>query len=579
MDKKSFLAMIIVAIIIVLMPYYNEYVLGIKPEQKSGVTEKPAVIEPSPASEMETREKQAVPEIKKEETVKETLSNAKGDSVEKVIKINTEKYNLVISNRGGGSLLHYQLTQYKTYDSSLVELVSEEIKNGINISFQNMKGDFVKLDNMLFSVNKEGEYTLKNEDSLVIEYSLVTKDGNINKRFIFYNNRYHFDLEVSVSHPEELFLNRSYQLVWKNGLPATEAYIEDDYTYNEAFAYMADELEPYKIDEEGVAEQEEFSGKAEWIAIRNKYFVSAIVARKADVSEGVFFNGFGVKKNEILYKYYNAGYYVQSGGKDRFSIYIGPLDYKELAHYDNSLDELIMSDGWSVFRPISRYLILPVLEWLNSFIPNYGLVIIIFSIMVKLILFPLTKHSYQSQKRMQKMQPLMNEIKEKYKNDQQRQQKEMIELYKKHGNPMSGCLPMLLQMPLLFALYQVFKSTIQLRGAMFIPGWINDLSTSEALFTLPVSLPFYGNEFNLLPVLMALTMFFQSKMTMQDPKQKSMVYFMPLFMLVLFNRFPSGLNLYYTLFNLLTIVQQKYIHVEDEEVKPSVKKPSGKKKK
>ncbi|HHM02842.1 MAG TPA: membrane protein insertase YidC, partial [Caldithrix abyssi] len=270
---------------------------------------------------------------------------------------------------------------------------------------------------------------------------------------------------------------------------------------------------------------------------------------------------------------------VQSGGKDRFSIYIGPLDYKELAHYDNSLDELIMSDGWSVFRPISRYLILPVLEWLNSFIPNYGLVIIIFSIMVKLILFPLTKHSYQSQKRMQKMQPLMNEIKEKYKNDQQRQQKEMIELYKKHGNPMSGCLPMLLQMPLLFALYQVFKSTIQLRGAMFIPGWINDLSTSEALFTLPVSLPFYGNEFNLLPVLMALTMFFQSKMTMQDPKQKSMVYFMPLFMLVLFNRFPSGLNLYYTLFNLLTIVQQKYIHVEDEEVKPSVKKPSGKKKK
>ncbi len=572
MDRKSFLAMIIVALIIVLMPYYNEYVLGIKPEQKVEKPQSaPALQEPVKKNIPQT---EVIKEAKVVEADKkiETLENIQGDSTEKVIRIMTDKYNLEISNRGGGSLLHYQLTQYKKYDSSLVELVSEKFKNGFNISFQDIDGNFIKLDKQLFSIEASNNYNLSGEDSLVLEFSIDINNSKFVKRFTFYNHRYHFNLGISVSHPENIFLNRSYQLEWKNGLPATEAYIEDDYTYNEAFAYMADELESYKVDEEGVAEPMELSGFAEWIAVRNKYFVSAIVASDANVSEGVFFKGYGVMVNEILYKYYDTGYYVKAGKEDKFSIYIGPLDYKELAHYDNSLDQLIMSDGWSVFRPISRYLILPVLEWLNSFIPNYGVVIIIFSILVKLVLFPLTKHSYQSTKKMQKMQPLMAEIKEKYKNDQQRQQKEMMKLYKTHGNPMSGCLPMFLQMPLLFALYQVFKSTIQLRGAMFIPGWINDLSTSEALFMLPVSLPFYGNEFNLLPVLMAITMFFQSKMTMQDPKQKSMMYIMPIFMLVLFNRFPSGLNLYYTLFNVLTIIQQKYIHVDDEEEKPVKKK-------
>ena len=161
---------------------------------------------------------------------------------------------------------------------------------------------------------------------------------------------------------------------------------------------------------------------------------------------------------------------------------------------------------------------------------------------------------------MSKVQPLMNELREKYKNEPQRLNREMMKLYKEHNiNPLGGCIPMLLQMPLLVALFIVFRSTIQLRGAMFIPGWINDLSTPDTLAFLPFSLPLYGNQFNLLPILMAGTMIFQSKMTMKDPKQKAMVYLMPIFMLLIFNQFPSGLNLYYTLFNLWTIIQQKFI--------------------
>ena len=162
-------------------------------------------------------------------------------------------------------------------------------------------------------------------------------------------------------------------------------------------------------------------------------------------------------------------------------------------------------------------------------------------------------------KEMSRVQPLLADLKEKHKSDPQRLQKETMKLYKEHGiNPLGGCLPMLLQLPLLGALFIVFRSTIQLRGATFIPGWIDDLSSADTIFTLPFSLPMYGDQFNILPILMAGSMIIQSKMTMQDPKQKAMVYIMPIFMLLIFNQFPSGLNLYYTLFNVLTIIQQKF---------------------
>jgi YidC/Oxa1 family membrane protein insertase len=163
-------------------------------------------------------------------------------------------------------------------------------------------------------------------------------------------------------------------------------------------------------------------------------------------------------------------------------------------------------------------------------------------------------------KEMSKIQPLILELKEKYKGDPQRLNKATMELYKEHGvNPLGGCIPLLLQLPLLAALFIVFRSTIQLRGASFIPGWIDDLSRPDTLFTLPFSLPLYGNQFNLLPILMTVATIIQSKMTMQDPKQKSMIYIMPIVMLFFFNTFPSGLNLYYTLFNVWTILQQIFI--------------------
>jgi YidC/Oxa1 family membrane protein insertase len=325
---------------------------------------------------------------------------------------------------------------------------------------------------------------------------------------------------------------------------------------------MGGELEDFSIDSEERIRPVPINGQTDWIAIRTKYFLSAIIPTEGRTS-GAIFAGEGVQINDVIQRRYTTSIICDLQGesiKDTYRIYMGPLDYTVLGDYDNGLTDLIMNHGWyeRTFRPVSL-LILRIFKFFQLFIPNYGIVIILFSILVKIVVYPLTKKSYKSMKEMSRVQPLLTEIKEKYKSDPQRMNKETMKLYKEHGiNPLGGCWPMLLQLPLLGALFIVFRSTIQLRGASFIPGWIDDLSGADTIFTFPFSLPLYGDQFNILPILMAGTMFFQSKMTMQDPKQKAMVYIMPIFMLLIFNQFPSGLNLYYTMFNVLTIFQQKF---------------------
>jgi YidC/Oxa1 family membrane protein insertase len=218
---------------------------------------------------------------------------------------------------------------------------------------------------------------------------------------------------------------------------------------------------------------------------------------------------------------------------------------------------------------------------LHGVIPNYGIVLIIFSVIVKIIVWPLTHKSHESMKRMQMLQPYLKELKEKYKKDMQRLQKETMKLYKEHKvNPMGGCLPVLIQMPLFIALFSVFRSTIELRGAPFI-FWMKDLSAPDYVLHLPFSIPMYGAAVAILPIIMGITTYFQSKISMTDPNQKMMLYFMPVFLVAIFNKMPSGLTLYYTLFNVLTLVQQQFVKPKDAvpvEVPSAGEKPTKLKK-
>ena len=212
--------------------------------------------------------------------------------------------------------------------------------------------------------------------------------------------------------------------------------------------------------------------------------------------------------------------------------------------------------------------------FLYGFIPNYGYVLLLFSVLIKILVYPLTSKSLNSTRKMQAIQPLLNELREKHKNDQRKFAQAQMDLFKEHGvNPLSGCVPVLLQMPLLFALFTVFRSSIELRGAPFML-WIQDLSRPDIVFDLGFSIPLYGSGVAILPLLMGITMFVQMKSapTGQGPgQQKFMLYFMNGFFILIFNQFPSGLVLYYTLFNVLTIAQQKYLSSQQANAKLATK--------
>jgi len=566
MDYKSILAMALIAIIIFALPFYQSLITANR--EKSAILDEVIKSDEIDENIAETRIISTNDEVIEESHYKKS-KNDTAKIIEKTYQVNNDYIQLLISNIGA-NIEEIQLIKYKKADSSFVNLITEYNNNGFLFGFYNLKGDYIDLN------NNEFQFVIEDSDTLNHELKVYTFEHNYNstifiKKYIFNNKSYDFTISISIKDPEKNILNNKIEFGWENGLPLTEVDESDDNMYNQVYLYTGDELAKIEAEESGISTQN-FTGRVDWVINRSKYFLIGFIPKeKSNFCEAVSIKSEGKQKEKILERKYSFVYDIKVSEKEsiQFKIYAGPLDHRILNKYSANIDLVVMNNGWyeRIFRPISL-LILPVLEWLYKYIPNYGIVIIIFSLLVKIVLHPLTKKSYESMKEMQVIQPLMNEVREKFKNDPQRMNKEMMALYKEYGiNPLGGCLPVLLQMPLLFALFNVFKSTIQLRGALFIPGWISDLSRSENLFSIPFNIPMYGNEINILPILMSISMIFQSKMTMTDPKQKAMVYMMPVMMLLFFNSFPSGLNLYYTAFNVFTILQQKFITHETRPLK------------
>ena len=294
-----------------------------------------------------------------------------------------------------------------------------------------------------------------------------------------------------------------------------------------------------KIDAKKPGEgSDSFIGDLDWYAVRNKYFITIAIPKEKGrwSAESQYMNTGSQKWFDFSLIKRNTD------GNTDIDIYCGPISYFTLKNYGSDLTEA-MELSFRFIRPISIGF-LWLFKKLQLFISNWGIVIILFSIIIKIVLYPLSKTSFESMHRMSALQPQITELREKYKNNPQMLQKATMELYKKEGvNPFGGCLPTLFQLPVFLALYPVVGRAFELRQAMFIPNWIEDLSLPD---------PFY-----ILPVAMGISMFFQSKATMKDPNQKAMLYIMPFMMVILFANFSSGLTLYWFLFNIMTFLQQK----------------------
>ena len=543
MDKKTLLSFLLIAIVLILMPYYMKLVA---PQEQPGqpndvITTTPAQKADSPASEP-TVYSNTINNI----VVRPFTENVQQYESEQIVTVETELYSATVSNRNGGSFTSFILNKYKATDTTSVQLVDNLNKDNLLFEAISVDGIPLVLSEPWNLIGSTRNFDVS-ERSKSLKFTTVVLGKTITKTLTFEPNSYQIGVSFDLSEIEDQISQGLYSLSWNGGLPATEKNLKDELFYYKAYVYQGDELSSEKLRKNKTLE-EKYRGQTNWAGTRNKYFLAAIIP--TDNSVGGSLSG----TYESDTPKFNVSVSQQVNSSNSFSLYLGPLEYKSVSSLGVDLEQT-MSMGFSLIRPISRG-VLAALVAMHKFIPNYGVVLVIFSILVKVLVYPLTRKSYQSMRQMSTVQPKLKALKEKHAKDPQKLNKATMALYKEEGvNPMGGCLPMLIQMPLLFALFQVFRSTIELRGAPFML-WITDLSAPDTLIEIG------GFPINVLPLLMAVSMFIQQKMTPTAAgagQQKQMMYFMNIFFIFIFYRLPSGLNLYYTLFNVLTILQQKYL--------------------
>jgi YidC/Oxa1 family membrane protein insertase len=517
---------------------------------------------------------------------------------EKITTIENEVFIVELSNIGGN--IHkvflkdfnnwYSINDKSNdYYEKSVQLINYSRGNTYNLSFVSTDGKAINTGDYTFTSDKApGKYQINGKDSIIIRFTWkVGERQEIIKSYKFNGSSYEIGSKIELSGMRDVISNNAYDLVWNNGLRFVEYNTVDEANYSNSSVYYGDEQAILDASSVGEKVQEDYHGRIDWIAVRNKYFAAVIIPDNPSNVDGAYLEG---DREQIsahgVEEYYNARLILPFKNTDNetrsFKLYIGPVDYNKLKSLGSHLKALVDFGSFFglkfVVRPIAEYVLLPLFNFLHLFIPNYGFVIVVFSLIIKIVVYPLTKQSYQSMKKMQLLQPKIAEIKEKYKDDQQKLNKETMKLYQTYGvNPAGGCLPMLLQMPIFVALWGLFRTAIELRQQPFIL-WIKDLSQPDVIYNLGFKLPLFGiQEISGLALLMGITTFIQQKMTMKDPKQKAMVYVMPIFLTILFMSFPSGLNLYYFLFNLFSIAQQQYInHKHDGMELVPVKNPKKK---
>ena len=577
MDKRSILGFILIGIVLMMWLYWNS-----SNQQKLAQTNKPKtdsgkIIEQNKIPEKDTEsEKQLSGIIPADSLKNDSLVLKLGKTFaskgignpqsqpEKIITLENEKVQMEFSNYGGG-LKKYTIKNYDTWDKKPLQLVDWKTGKELHLLFTSKDGKLINTKDLIFesSYPEWKKIDLKTDSSFKLIYTLyISADSSekISKIYNFYNELFEFDVTYEFSNPVKFIADNKYQVVWESSLNLTEYRSDQEATFAEAFAYMGGELET--LDETSVGEQYkgDFNGNTDYVSLRTKYFGLFIIPkdRKGD---GAFMSGYReTLKDNGAREHYSVAIKMDIKNdkteKSTFMILLTPLDYKILKSYEMELEKTMRFSLDFIVRPIAQYVILPVFLFLHSMIPSWGIVIIIFAFLMKVVLNPLTKTQMKSMKKMSQLNPKITSIREKYKDDPVKANQQIMKLYKEEKiNPAGGCLPMLLQLPILYALFGVFNSTIELRNESFL--WIKDLSSPDVILNLPFKIPIFGiSQISGLALAMGVTMFIQQKMTVTDPKQKAMVYIMPVMLTLLFFSFPAGLNLYYFMFNLFSITQQ-----------------------
>ena len=507
---------------------------------------------------------------------------------EGIYKLANDKVEIEFTTKGA-QLYSVKLNDYKAYDSTDLYLIKP---NGSQMSIAVYAGENVNTKDFVFQV---AEHT----DSLLVMQLPFAGGGYIQQKYWLTEGSYMMQNELSFVGMGNVIPRNvsSVDIDWSVIIPRLEKGYKNEKQYSKLDYYFEGDKKPEEI-ARGKDASKRIDTSLEWFAFQQQFFSAIMTAQ-----DGFASADFDVKyfaEDDPSHNLMACSARLRSDiqmASDNvvipFDYYLGPNDYRTLKSYDKKYEKIIPLGGWLV-NWFSRLIIIPCFDFLGKFISNYGLVILLMTLLIKLLLSPLTIKSYKSTARMQVIKPEIDKLNEKYPNekDAMKKQQAMMDLYQKAGiSPMGGCLPMLLQMPILFAMFRFFPASIELRQQKFL--WADDLSAYDSIVDFGFNIPLLGDHLSLFALLMAVTMFIYSKMTSgqmsNDPNMAGMkfmsVWLMPIMMFVICNNLSSALSYYYLLSNIITMGMtwyiRKFVVTEDKvraEMMVKAKQPKKKSK-
>ena len=494
---------------------------------------------------------------------------------ESIYKLSNDKMDIEFTTRGAQPY-SVKINDYMTYDSTALYLVKPGYSQyGVNI----FAGENVNTGDFVFQV-------VEKTDSTIVMRLPFADGGYIQQKYALSEGSYMVDNELSFVGMGNL-IPRNVSMLdidWSLVVPRLEKGFKNETQYSKLNYYFTGDKKP-EIIGRGKDGSRRVDTKMKWFAFQQQFFSAMMTAENEFASADLGLDFYSEEEYKAEGKLMSCTARLRSdfqAGSDNivlpYKFYFGPNDYKTLKSYDEKYEKIIPLGGWLVAW-FSRLVIIPCFDFLGKFISNYGLVILLMTLLIKLIISPLTIKSYKSSAKMQVIKPEMEKINAKYPNekDAMKKQQATMELYRKAGiSPMGGCLPMLLQMPILFAMFRFFPASIELRQQKFL--WADDLSAYDSIWDFGVNVPLLGDHLSLFALLMALTMFFYSKMTSSqmsdDPNMAGMkfmsVWLMPIMMFFICNNLSAALSYYYLLSNIITMIMTWYIRkyvVTDDKVR------------
>ena len=492
-------------------------------------------------------------------------SLVKGNESE--VTLENDKMIVTFSTKGA-EIKQVELKEYKTWDQRPLILMDNE-SSGLSYQINTTKGN-LSLNEFYFT-SKTSTSQVDGESVPTIEFTAQTSSGKITRSYSLPNESYVLTKKLALDGLTSQLVDSNINIIWDAKLLRQEEDIEESRRKTNINFYKSSEKYDY-LSQSKDETSEQVSEPLKWVSYSQRFFTSGIIA-------GNQFNSGSLEQvtpqDTLSVKNMKSTLALPlENGKAELSYYFGPNNYKVLKKitpgFENNVDMGYFFVSW-----VNKYIIVNLFHFLEKFFSNYGIIIIIIVFIIKLALFPLTYKSYVGMAKMRVIKPEIDELKEKYKDDPTKQQQEQMKLFGQLGvSPISGCLPMLLQMPFLFAMFFFFTNSIEMRQESFL--WAHDLSTYDSFIKLPFTIPFYGSHVSLFTLLMTISQIaythFNNQLTAAQGPMKNLGYIMPIGFMFILNSYPAALSFYYFVSNMVTFGQQALIKlfVDDKKIREKV---------